>query len=95
MRRLERTGGRHSPAGFQGRLGSQLLIAVGPYESFAKLSRNKPLFSFNNGVNMALPVARNGWLTALEDFPPWPPVWVNLADFAKETVGDLPRESGS
>lgn len=41
MWRLERTGGRDSPAGFQGRLGPQLLIAVGQYEGFAILSRNK------------------------------------------------------
>lgn len=29
---------RDSPAGFQGRLGPQLLIAIGRYESFAVLS---------------------------------------------------------
>lgn len=42
----ERIGGRDSPAGFQGRLSPQLLIAVGLYESFALLSKTELSFSF-------------------------------------------------
>lgn len=46
MQSLQRTGGRDCPAGFQGRLSPQLLIAVGRYESSAILSKNEVLFSF-------------------------------------------------